>query len=119
MKAIGIKKPALVSLEVKQGATLEGQNLVFKVKGTNTPIDWTGWTFTCSIKKDYSVRSVPVATIAVTTPAPTNGTLVLNSTTIADLDAGSYVYDIRGVNGAAKSYFAEGVLEVKGSATQS
>ena len=95
MNEAELAKAGWVEASMDCGAAIANVAIALTVKSTGAPIDFTGCTFLCQVKKSASLRDPLLATITVTTNTPaTDGILNLSSTTVAALPEGEFRFDI-------------------------
>lgn len=113
MTIADINKPLSIGLRIVRGTNIVGLRVSMSVKSTGNPVDWTGYSFDGQVKKNRSQRESALATLTVTTPTPTDGVLVIDSTDVADLSAGEYFYFVRATIGDSNPVVLEGEFYVE------
>lgn len=110
-----INKPAWQPLGIQQGTTINDLTIGCTVKATGEPVNWTGYEFTCQVRKSASKSSPVLATINIVGNA--EGILTLNCSEIKSVPSGEYKYDIHAKNGSVERYIFEGPFTIHPSVT--
>lgn len=117
---------AYLKLKIKRGATFRQEFQWLQSDGV-TPIDITGYTFTCSIRSTVNASSILASLsvsiinavqgkFAITGSAVVTGAIPSTAKIITDVDI--YYYDLRCNTGATVEYPVEGDVEVVGAVTR-
>ena len=79
------------NIVAEQGATF---NLNFRVETNGTPWNLTGYTFAMQVRRSSSATTTLLNITSATMTSVGHVTATVNATTMADVPAGRWVYDI-------------------------
>ena len=107
----------LQNLYIDQGADFNTVLTLTNAAGTG-PLNLTGSTFSCQIRKNYTSSTAITVTVAIQDALEGELVLSIDDSVTTGIKAGRYVYDIEMVMAGVKSRIVEGLVIVSPQVTQ-
>lgn len=109
--------PVKYTIKARQGSTYKR---TFTWKTDDTPVDLTGWSAASQVRESADSSAVVADLSDYITLGDDEGTieLIIPADTLADIDAGRYVYDLELTNGDEVTAILAGTFRVAAEVTR-